>query len=110
VSWLGDHQVLVAGLVLVALVVIGLVALIVRAVGLYRTSQSQMRRVQEPMATISAGLTDAERRVGAITSESEDLSTALDRVAAHAGELRVLVDHAGRALSTLRAPFRYLGR
>jgi hypothetical protein len=100
----------VAAIVLVALILIGLVVIVIRGVALVRVSQSQLRRVEQPMTTISVGLQDAERRVGAITSESEDLSAALDRVSAHAGELRVLVDHAGRALSTLRAPFRYFGR
>jgi len=110
VSWLENHQVLAAALVLVALIVTGLAVLAVRTIRLVRTSRSQLRRVEQPMATISAGIEDAERRVGAITSEGEDLSAALDRVSAHTGELRVLVDHAGRALATLRAPFRYLGR
>jgi hypothetical protein len=110
VGWLDAHQVLVAGLVLVALFLLGVVVLVVRAIGLVRAARDGMRRVDLPVQSISAGLSDAERRVETLTAGQGELTEALDRVGAHTGELRVLLDHAGRALSMLRAPFRYLGR
>lgn len=110
VSWLEAHQVLAAGLVLVALVIVGAVVLLIRSMALVRVATAGRRRVETPVQAISTGLADAERRVGTLAAEQEELTKALDRVGAHAGELRVLMDHAGRALSVLRAPFRYLGK
>lgn len=109
-DWLEAHQVLVAGMVLIALVIVGVIVLVVRGLGLARVARDGMRRVDRPVQEISTGLAAAERRVGTLTDGQGDLTDALDRVGAHAGELRVLLDHAGRALSVLRAPFRYLGR
>ncbi len=110
VSWLEDHQTLTAVLVLVALVLAGLAVLAVRGLRLYRESKAQMRRVQQPVATLTSGIADAERRVGRITAGSDDLSASLERVGADTAELRVLVKHASEALRSLRAPLRYLGR
>ena len=110
VNWLDDHQVLLAGLVLVALALIGIAVLVTRAVGLVRTTRSAQKQVEPPVAAISAGLSAAERRVGAITEGQADLEQAIDRVGQHAGELRVLVDHAVRALAVLRGPLKYFGK
>ena len=110
VGWLEEHQVLVAGLLLIALVIVGAVVLTVRSLGLVRAARTARRQVDTPVQEISTGLADAERRVGTITAEQVELTEALDRVGAHANELRVLLGHAGRALAVLRAPFRYLGR
>lgn len=101
---------LVAGLLLVALVIVGAVVLVVRSLGLVRAARAGRRQVDTPVQAISTGLADAERRVGTLTSEQAELTEALDRVGARTNELRVLLDHAGRALAVLRAPFRYLGR
>lgn len=110
VTWLEAHQVLVAGLLLIALVIVGAIVLILRSIVLMRVARSGMRRVDVPVQAISTGLADAERRVATLTAGQHELTEAFDRVGTHTGELRVLLDHAGRALSVLRAPFRYLGR
>lgn len=109
-TWLDAHQVLVAGLLLIALVIVGVLVLVLRSIRLMRVARSGRRQVDVPVQAISTGLADAERRVGTLTAGQQELTEALDRVGAHTGELRVLLDHAGRALSVLRAPFRYLGR
>ena len=101
---------LLAGLILVALVIVGTTVLVIRAIGLVRAANAGRKAVDPPVQMISKGLADAERRVGNLTDGQGELTEALDRVGAHTGELRVLMDHAGRALSVLRAPFRYLGR
>lgn len=110
VTWLDAHQVLVAGLLLIALVIVGVLVLVLRSIGLMRVARSGRRQVDVPVQAISTGLADAERRVETLTAGQEELTEALDRVGTHTGELRVLLDHAGRAISVLRAPFRYLGR
>jgi hypothetical protein len=110
VSWLADHQVFLAALVLIACIVIGLVVLITRTVGFVRTTKTGIDRVSAPIDGISAGLSDAERRAGTLTNRSGDVSDALEAVGAQTGELRVLLGHASRAIDVLRAPFRYLGR
>lgn len=110
VTWLDAHQVLVAGLLLIALVIVGVLVLVLRSIGLMRVARSGRRQVDVPVQAISTGLADAERRVETLTAGQQDLTEALDRVGTHTGELRVLLDHAGRAISVLRAPFRYLGR
>ncbi len=109
-DWLVDHQVLIAVLVLAALAAAGLAILAVRAIGLVRVARAGMRTLEQPVAGINDGLADAERRMGVIVAGQDELAVALDRVGAHAGELRVLLDHVTRALGVLRAPFRYLGR
>ena len=110
VDWLVDHQVLISVLVLAALAAAGLAVLALRALGFVRAARAGMRTVEQPVAGISDGLADAERRMGVIVAGQDELTVALDRVGTHAGELRVLLDHATRALGVLRAPFRYLGR
>ncbi len=109
-EWVERHQVLLAVCVLAALTLVGVVVLAVRAFILNRVARSSMSRVDAPVREITTGLADAERRVGAIADGQAELTTAIDRVASHTGELRVLMDHAGRALAVLRSPFRYLGR
>ena len=110
VSWLEAHQVFIAGSVLIALVIVGVIVLVLRSIGLVRAARNGRRQVDRPVESISTGLADAERRVGTLTAGQQDLTDALERLTVHTGELRVLLDHAGRALSVLRAPFRYLGR
>jgi len=102
--------VLLAGIVLVVLVVVGVVVLAHRALTLQRTAESAQKRVEPHLAAINAGLADAERRADAIASSQADLEVAMTRLEEKAGELRLLIDHAARAMSVLRAPFRYLGR
>lgn len=109
-SWLADNQVLLAVLVLVACIVIGLVVLIARTIGFVRTTKTGIDRVSGPIDGISAGLSDAERRAGALTTHSGDLTDTIETIGAQTGELRVLLGHASRAIDVLRAPFRYLGR
>ena len=109
-DWLVDHQVLIAVLVLAGLAVAGLAMLATRAIGFVRATRAGMRTLEQPVAGINDGLADAERRMGVIVAAQDELTVALDRVGAHAGELRVLLDHVTRALGVIRAPFRYLGR
>ena len=109
-DWIQRHQVLLALVLLVVLIIVGVVVVAVRALGLYRTARTGMRRVDEPVKRLSSGLADAERRAGAIADGQGDLGAAMDAVTARTAELRVLMDHAGRAFAVLRAPFRYLGR
>lgn len=109
-DWIADHQILLAGLALIALVVVGVVVLVARAVTLSRTARTAMRMVEEPVGEISAGLAEAERRVGVIAEGQADLMEAVERVEAKTGELRVLIDHAGRAYAVLRGPLRYFGK
>ena len=110
VSWLEAHQVFIAGLLLIGLVIVGAIVLVLRSIGLVRAARNGRRQVDLPVQSISTGLADAERRVGTLAAGQQELTDALDRVTVHTGELRVLLDHAGRALSVVRAPFRYLGR
>jgi hypothetical protein len=110
VGWVEANQVLVAGLLLLALALVGAVLLTVRSIVFFRVASDGRRQVDTPVHAISTGLADAERRVATITAEQAELTEALDRVDASVGELRVLLDHAGRALAVLRAPLRYLGR
>lgn len=110
VNWLEEHQILLAGLLLILLTLIGLAFIAARTVTLMRTTKTARRAVEPPVAAISEGLADAERRVGVIADGQADLEQTIERVGARAGELRVLVDHAGRALSVLRAPFKYFGK
>jgi hypothetical protein len=110
VSWLTDNQVMLAVLVLVVCIVIGLAVLIARTIGFVRTTKTGIDRVSGPIDGISAGLSDAEQRVGALTTRSGDLTDTIETVGAQTSELRVLLSHASRAIDILRAPFRYLGR
>lgn len=109
-DWLVDNQVLIAVFVLVALAVAGLTVIVVRGLRLYRTAKAGMRTIEAPVSYINAGLADAERRMGVIAVDQEELTVALDRVSASTDELRFLLDHANRAFGVLRSPFRYLGR
>ncbi len=109
-SWLSDHVVLLAALVLVVLVLAGLALLVLRAVGLARTAKAAQKRVDEPVRAISDGLARAEHRVTRLTAEQEQLTGAIERVGVQAGELGQLLGVAGKALSVLRAPLKYLGK
>lgn len=110
VDWLVDHQVLIAVLVLIALAAAGLAILASRGIAFVRTTRAGMLSLEQPVAGISDGLADAERRMEVIAAGQAELTVALDRVGAQAGELRVLLDQATRALGVIRSPFRYLGR
>lgn len=109
-DWIADHQVLIAGVILVVLVVVGLMILFRQALTLSRTAKEAQRRVEGPVAGISSGIADAERRVGMIADGQVELEQAIERVGARTDELRFLVDTAGRAIEVLRSPFRYVGK
>ncbi len=109
-SWVVDHQVLLAVLVLVVLCLIGLTVLIVRTIGLVRTARTGMDRVQGPVNVINTGLADAERRVATLAEGQGDLTGAIEKVSGQTGELKVLLQYASRSLNVIRAPFRYLGK
>lgn len=109
-SWFGDNQLLLSGLVLAALVVVGVVVLVVRARQLLKIADASRGRVDPAIAAINAGLLDAERRVDRIAVAQTDLSDTIERVEASTEELRFLMGHAGRAYDVLRTPLGYAVR
>lgn len=109
-SWLDEHLILVAALVLIALVVVGLAVLAVRAVGLWRVARDAQRRVDEPVKAISGGLEQAQGRLDRLTAHQEQLTGTVERVGVQANELGRLLGVAGKAISVLRAPLKYIGK
>lgn len=109
-SFLLDHEILAAAVILVVLVVIGIALLIVRSLGLFRAAKAAQARVDVPIRAISAGLQSAERRVGALQDHQGDLTTTVERVGVQTSELQRLLGIAGGAVKILRAPLKYLGK
>jgi len=109
-SWFADHPVLTAGLALIVLVLIGLAILAVRGLALWRATKRSRSLVDPRVATLTASVDQAQRRVDGITRNQDDLLTTLDRVQESTRELSDLASTAGRAVAVLRAPLKYLGR
>lgn len=109
-SWLWDHLVLTAAILLVALVVVGLVVLAIRGLVLWKATKSVRGEIDPRVATLTSSVDQAQRRVDGLTRAQGDLTDTIARVQASTGELGRLVSTAGRAVSVLRAPLKYLGR
>lgn len=109
-SWVTDHQILLAFLLLVALVVGGIAVLAVRAVAVVREAKRSQERVDVPIRAISSGLQRAEERVGALQEHQEDLARTVEEVGARTAELKGLLATAAKALAVLRSPLKYFGR
>jgi len=110
VDWLRDNMVLVAGLLLVALVVIGVILVVLRGLALWRTVREAQAEVEPRMAQIDAGVVQFEQGIQRIEQHQVALNDAVKRLDEQATELRLVTMRLFAAVNALRAPLRYLGR
>ncbi len=109
-NWLWDNLVLVSVIALAALVVIGLVVVALRGLVLWRATKRARGEIDPRVTTLTASVDQAQVRVDGLTRAQGDLMATIERVQASTTELGVLVSTAGRAITVLRAPLKYLGR
>ncbi len=109
-SWIGDHIILLSFILLALLIVAGIVVLVVRGLGLYRTVRSSTATVDPHVATLNQGIGQAQTRLDGITAGQGELMGTIDRVTTKTDELGRLVGAASAAMKVLRAPLKYFGR
>ncbi len=109
-DWIREHQVLIAGIVAAALVLVALTFLVVRGLALWRGTKREIERTTREIATISRVAAETGARVENLSGRQEELSAAIEILSGRIGVLKVILGHATAALAIFRGPLRYLGR
>jgi len=108
--WLADNIIMVSAIFLGLCVLVGLIALGVTGLRLYRQFRRTNARVEEPMERLTASLEATERLQAQIPVKQEALDRNLAELQAQAKAIRILASNASAAITILREPLKYVGR
>lgn len=108
--WLADNIIMASAIFLGLCVLVGLIALGITGLRLYRQFRRTNARVEEPMERLTSSLETTERLQAQIPVKQEALDSSLAELQVQAKALGILASHAGAAVAILRAPIKYVGR
>jgi uncharacterized protein YlxW (UPF0749 family) len=109
VDWLADHGPAVAAIAFGVLVLAGLIVLGVRALMLWRAIKAAKRAVETHLAALTAEADKLSAELARLPERQAELQRAISALQSRISYARVLAEHAGEAMATLRSPLRYLG-
>jgi len=110
VGWLSDNVVEASAIFLGLCVLVGLVALALTGLGLWRTFRRTKKRTEEPIERLSRAAERTEELQARLPSRQEDLDAAIAELQLQVRSVQTLAGHATAAVAVLRSPLRYLGR
>jgi len=109
VDLLADNGPAIAAIAFGVLVLAGLIVLGVRALMLWRAIKAAKRVVETHLAALTAEADRLSAELARLPERQAELQRAMALLQSRILYARVLADHAGEAMATLRAPLRYLG-
>jgi hypothetical protein len=109
VDFVTDNGPALAAIAFGVLVLAGLIVLGVRALLLWRAIKASRREMQGHLDALMAEADRLSAELARMPERQAELQRALAVLQARIGHARVLAEHAGQAVATLRSPLRYLG-
>lgn len=109
VDRLVDHGPALAAIAFGILVLAGLIVLGVRALMLWRAIKAAKRAVETHLAALTAEADKLSAELARLPERQAELQRAISALQSRILYARVLAEHAGEAMATLRSPLRYLG-
>jgi hypothetical protein len=109
VDFVTDNGPALAAIAFGVLVLVGLIVLGVRALMLWRAIKAAKREVETHLTALMAEADRLSADLARLPGRQAELQRALGVLQSRIGYARVLAEHAGEAMATLRSPLRYLG-
>jgi hypothetical protein len=109
VDFVTDNGPALAAIAFGVLVLVGLIVLGVRALMLWRAIKAAKRAVETHLAALTAEADRLSSELARLPERQAELQRAIAVLQSRIGYAKVLAEHAGEAMATLRSPLRYLG-